>query len=552
MASPPPGIALFRPSISSPRRHPERPSTAASGIYENPKPLRAFATDPPDEILSTSHPRQYSLDKRSELLFSTEHLKTIFDDPSLLHRFTSFLSQSRPSAVPILVYYLDAVKALKALGYSNGIAESLEPIRGFDFTLTTSAPSTNPDLEEKAQLAFDALVREDLPAYITHTYIQTVSLSIQRRITGTLPAHLQEASEGLCEVFCLTDPSRPDNPIVFASEEFNKTTQYGMGYIIGRNCRFLQGPKTNQYSVRRIRENVERGVEHCEVFLNYRRDGSPFMNLLMTSPLKDSRGVIRYFIGAQVDVSGLVKECSDMESLKRLVIKTNAKGEDAAEPEEAAALVDEFTELTKMLNNQELDTVRQWGGKMHKGSQEEVSGHSNIKDGNWNKPRLLINSTSPDGFRDAARGSGKLSGIFENYLLVRPYPSLRILFASPSLRVPGILQSPFMNKIGGSQRVRDELTQALADCRGVTARVRWVSKSDVEGYHRWIHCTPLLGSNGAVGVWMIVIVDEEVSQSREKRSRVAPPIDPKYGRSIPFMDTKEQNVKDFGECEEAG
>lgn len=35
---------------------------------------------------------------------------------------------------------------------------------------------------------------------------------------GTLAPHLREASEGLAEVFCLTDPSRPDNPIVFASE----------------------------------------------------------------------------------------------------------------------------------------------------------------------------------------------------------------------------------------------------------------------------------------------------------------------------------------------
>jgi hypothetical protein len=168
---------------------------------------------PPDSDL-----KQFSLDTRSEQLFSADHLKIIFDDPSLLLRFTSFLSQNRPSSVPILIYYLDAIKALKALSYCNGIAESLQPLRGFDFTLTTAKPSTNPDLEEKAKQAFDVMVREDLPAYITHTYIQTVSLSIQRRITGSLPTHLQEASEGLCEVFCLTDPSRPDNPIVFASE----------------------------------------------------------------------------------------------------------------------------------------------------------------------------------------------------------------------------------------------------------------------------------------------------------------------------------------------
>ncbi len=160
----------------------------------------------------------YSLETRSEQLFSTEHLRIIFKDPSLLLRFTTFLSSYKSSSIPILIYYLDAIKALKAISYSNAIAESLEPISGFDFTNDLAPTTINAELEEKAKKAFDMLVREELPAYITHTYIQTVSLSIQRRITGTLPPALREASEGLAEVFCLTDPSRPDNPIVFSSE----------------------------------------------------------------------------------------------------------------------------------------------------------------------------------------------------------------------------------------------------------------------------------------------------------------------------------------------
>lgn len=92
-----------------------------------------------------------------------------------------------------------------------------------------------------------------------------------------------------------------------------------MSYILGRNCRFLQGPYTNPLSVRRLRDAIKAGRQHQEVFLNYRRDGSPFMNLFMTAPLCDSRGVVRYIIGAQVDVSGLVKDCSEMDSLARLL-----------------------------------------------------------------------------------------------------------------------------------------------------------------------------------------------------------------------------------------
>ncbi|RKF55772.1 putative white collar protein [Erysiphe neolycopersici] len=486
----------------------------------------------PDTEIPQNSPSYY-LEARSELLFSHEHLQIIFNDSCLLLKFTSFLSSYRVSSIPILVYYLDSIKALKAISYSNAIAEALEPLQGVGFTSEPVLRTRNIDLEEKSKKAFDILVSEDLPAYITYIYAQTVNQSIQRRITGTMPAHLIEASEGLAEVFCMTDPSREGNPIIFSSE--GKTTQYGISHVIGRNCRFLQGPKTNPHTVRRFREKIKAGVEHCEVILNYRRDGSPFMNLFMCAPLCDSKGKIRYFIGAQVDVSGLVNECSELESFKRLVAKVEEAPKDGKEAHNTIDedTKDEFKELSEMLNLQELDTVRRWGGKMHKDSYENNS--ENIG-GNWPKPRLLINPTSPDNASSAqdfrspyARYGNKLIGVYDNYLLVRPYPSMHILFASPSLRVPGILQSPFMSKIGGSQRVRDELLRAFADGHGVTAKVKWVSRSDPEGRNRWIHCTPLVGLNGIIGVWMVVIVDDESTNLR-KYQRMAPPVDPCYGR----------------------
>jgi len=80
-----------------------------------------------------------------------------------------------------------------------------------------------------------------------------------------------------------------------------------------------------------------------------------------------------------------------------------------------------------------------------------------------------------------------------------------------------------MNRIGGSERVRDELVAALAEGRGVTAKVRWISRAEDEGRNRWIHCTPLMGSNGSIGVWMIVLVDDEHSRA-VRRFRPAPPV----------------------------
>lgn len=71
----------------------------------------------------------------------------------------------------------------------------------------------------------------------------------------------------------------------------------------------------------RIAKAISLGQESNELLLNYRRDGTPFVNLLMCAPLYDDKGIVRYFIGAQVDVTGLVGEGLGIESFRSLLQK---------------------------------------------------------------------------------------------------------------------------------------------------------------------------------------------------------------------------------------
>lgn len=57
--------------------------------------------------------------------------------------------------------------------------------------------------------------------------------------------------------------------------------------------------------------------------------------------------------------------------------------------------------------------------------------------------------------------------------------------------------------------MRDELLRAFIDGRSVTARVQWLNRYDPHGRGRWVHCTPLLAHNGGIGVWMVVVVDDD-------------------------------------------
>jgi len=102
---------------------------------------------------------------------------------------------------------------------------------------------------------------------------------------------------------CLTDPSQKDDPIVFCNEAFEKLTGYTLGEIIGRNCRFLQGPLTNQDEVGRIRTALREESVAVVELLNYRKDGSTFWNALHLGPIYDEDGSLKYFFGSQWDVS---------------------------------------------------------------------------------------------------------------------------------------------------------------------------------------------------------------------------------------------------------
>lgn len=80
-------------------------------------------------------------------------------------------------------------------------------------------------------------------------------------------------------------------------------TGYSRRDIVPRNCRFLQGAKTDRSSVTRLKSSIENGEESVEMILNYRKDGTPFWNLLYVAPLRDESGNIVFFLGGQVDCS---------------------------------------------------------------------------------------------------------------------------------------------------------------------------------------------------------------------------------------------------------
>lgn len=100
------------------------------------------------------------------------------------------------------------------------------------------------------------------------------------------------------QCFVLSDPKLPDNPIVFASPGFYKLTGYTQKEVLGRNCRFLQGPGTSPQAVDVIRKAIASGSDATVCLLNYKADGTAFWNQFFIAALRDSDNNIVNYVSA--------------------------------------------------------------------------------------------------------------------------------------------------------------------------------------------------------------------------------------------------------------
>ncbi|KAM0594339.1 hypothetical protein ACHAPN_005885 [Verticillium nonalfalfae] len=136
-------------------------------------------------------------------------------------------------------------------------------------------------------------------------------MSILFRVMGRSSPKVELGPIDCSVALVLCDLAQPDCPIVYASEAFTFLTGYSNAEILGRNCRFLQAPggKVSRSSprkyvddrmVKQMRKAVEKNDEVQLEVQNFRKDGSPFMNILTMIPVTWDSEDYRYSVGFQV------------------------------------------------------------------------------------------------------------------------------------------------------------------------------------------------------------------------------------------------------------
>ncbi len=121
------------------------------------------------------------------------------------------------------------------------------------------------------------------------------------------------AVESSAVPIAIADPFEEDCPLVFVNDAFLTLVGYDEEDVLGRNCRFLQGPETDPAHRQALRDAIDRRETISQEILNYRKDGSTFWNELHMAPMLDDSGELLYFIATQVDVSERMNRQRDLQ-----------------------------------------------------------------------------------------------------------------------------------------------------------------------------------------------------------------------------------------------
>ena len=212
------------------------------------------------------------------------------------------------------------------------------------------------------------------------------------------------------------------------------------------------------------------------------------MNLLMCAPLHDNRGTVKYYIGAQVDVSGLINDGRGIESFERLLSKDrlDARYQDVQRnsshtmTSSRKSPTKALTELGEMLSLEESNSVQLHS--RNNSMRDDVSLGGSQAGGGFGRNRRDIGSRQgrrvigdEDRYGDDERSawalsssypSGKLPGLYQNVssLLVLLHNSVLLDVDDSTVRkkktqrsVPyDFKSSPLNSKTSTSQRQSNE------------------------------------------------------------------------------------------------
>lgn len=116
------------------------------------------------------------------------------------------------------------------------------------------------------------------------------------------------------------DIAPPDLVVVYVNPAFTLATGYESDEVVGSDLRSLQGPKTDQTVIAKIRACVREGEPFEGEAILYRKDGAECIQQLRIFPMRDASGEIAYWVSILRDVTAarIAESMAAAEAVRRV------------------------------------------------------------------------------------------------------------------------------------------------------------------------------------------------------------------------------------------
>ena len=112
-----------------------------------------------------------------------------------------------------------------------------------------------------------------------------------------------QAMESTTDGIFIIDAQKPNFPIIYANQSFQKMTGYAKREVLGRSYFLFYGADADPRIVNEIKQTIHKGKSFHGEMLNFQKNGKKYWNLLRIAPVRDSNGAITHYIGIQTDVT---------------------------------------------------------------------------------------------------------------------------------------------------------------------------------------------------------------------------------------------------------
>jgi PAS domain S-box-containing protein len=117
---------------------------------------------------------------------------------------------------------------------------------------------------------------------------------------------LQSVVVNTNDAIIITEAEPTDSPgpkILYVNEAFTKITGYQPEEVLGKTPRILQGAKTDQAQLQKVRKALARWEPITVEVINYRKDGTEFWNEFSLVPVANTKGWYTHWIAVQRDTT---------------------------------------------------------------------------------------------------------------------------------------------------------------------------------------------------------------------------------------------------------